>query len=398
MAACDLPFIGPRSAQGDAVMAATFSVITHRVGENGQQAGPELLRVQQLLCRDLMLRDNEISGVWDKATKQAVLDLQEVYGVSKEQRHPWFEPSDPNGVLFRMLKDSAVLLPLPFQKRGAAALTEFFATALKYEVQYAWPPLGKPVRLAWGLADHPDYLIFTNIDNGFDQDNCPVAMNCTSFTNLALSIWLTGNAHHAPYDASQAAGGFTSVASRYGLYYLTNPHLVPHPDLVPPPQPDWTYQPVPLHASQAASTAFHAPAETVHLGAVFGDVYKSTYFYTPEEVLDVVKPFELYYLQWCYLHDVKQRGEIFRSGFGHHDTIMKSVFSLAARCTQAARGGTQDRGRAGELKTDWTKPLPPPLGLWALNLAGAFAGAPLEHSGWRLGAIGRANRASDLPG
>ena len=37
---------------------------------------------------------------------------------------------------------------------------------------------------------------------------------------------------------------------------------------------------------------------------------------------------------------------------------MKSVFSLAARRTNVAEGGTEVGTRAGELKTYWTKPLP----------------------------------------
>jgi hypothetical protein len=38
--------------------------------------------------------------------------------------------------------------------------------------------------------------------------------------------------------------------------------------------------------------------------------------------------------------------------------IMKSVFSLAARRTNVAEGGTEVGTRAGELKTYWTNPLP----------------------------------------
>jgi hypothetical protein len=49
---------------------------------------------------------------------------------------------------------------------------------------------------------------------------------------------------------------------------------------------------------------------------------------------------------------------------------MKSVFSLAARRTWLHGGAAEGRGRAGELKTDWTKPLPPKRGVWALNASG----------------------------
>ena len=46
--------------------------------------------------------------------------------------------------------------------------------------------------------------------------------------------------------------------------------------------------------------------------------------------------------------------------------IMESVFSLAARRTCVAVG-TSLPARAGELKTDWTRPPAPYPGLWALN-------------------------------
>jgi hypothetical protein len=38
--------------------------------------------------------------------------------------------------------------------------------------------------------------------------------------------------------------------------------------------------------------------------------------------------------------------------------VLKSVFSLAARRTNVAEGGTEVGTRAGELKTYWTNPLP----------------------------------------
>jgi hypothetical protein len=50
--------------------------------------------------------------------------------------------------------------------------------------------------------------------------------------------------------------------------------------------------------------------------------------------------------------------------------IMKSVFRLAAR-RQASPRGSVIGIRAGEGKTDWTKPLPP-LWLWALNAGGSL--------------------------
>ena len=55
-------------------------------------------------------------------------------------------------------------------------------------------------------------------------------------------------------------------------------------------------------------------------------------------------------------------------------------FSLGGAAHRPPRECSAVGGRAGERKTDWTKPLPPP-GLWVLNTPGCFAGAPSGHAG-----------------
>ena len=49
--------------------------------------------------------------------------------------------------------------------------------------------------------------------------------------------------------------------------------------------------------------------------------------------------------------------------------------------------------RAGERKTGWTKPLPLPAGLWALNSVGSCFGMPSGYFGRRLRGISRAGQA-----
>ena len=135
-------------------------------------------------------------------------------------------------------------------------------------------------------------------------------MNCISFANLAISIWCTGNAHAHPYNPSQADGGFTAVGSRYGLNYLRNPAL-----------------------PAATKPAIFPSKEPM-------DYFHDYTFYSTHEVLAVVDPTRLYYLQWCYRSDTekkyvkkvydkdtkkwKQTKEtvIQPAGFGHHDTVL----------------------------------------------------------------------------
>jgi hypothetical protein len=73
-------------------------------------------------------------------------------------------------------------------------------------------------------------------------------------------------------------------------------------------------------------------------------------------------------------------------------------FSLGGAAHEPSRVGTQTGGRAGERKTDWTKPLPPPPRLWVLNGADPFAGEPSGHSGRRFGANGCPSQALVRPG
>jgi len=68
-----------------------------------------------------------------------------------------------------------------------------------------------------------------------------------------------------------------------------------------------------------------------------------------------------------------------------------SVFRLAARRTNPAPVSTEAGGRAGERKTCWTKPRPPPPELWVLNSAGSLSGAPPGQSERRFGTIHRAS-------
>jgi hypothetical protein len=64
-------------------------------------------------------------------------------------------------------------------------------------------------------------------------------------------------------------------------------------------------------------------------------------------------------------------------------------FLLGGAAHRHPRGGLPRLIRAGKQKTSWTKPLPMPLGLWALNAAGPFADAPSQHSDQRVGGTDR---------
>jgi hypothetical protein len=273
-------------------MAATLHVIKGRVGEGGKNLAIDLRRVQQLLALSNLLPLAQVTGNWSQPTKSALLTFQESCGILEKDRTSYLDPQHPGDLLFKLCNRAGVLLPVPSGKSGATALLEFFKTAQDLDIPYAWAARGGAERIAYGLAGYPDYVIFTNGKGQFDPKGVPIAMNCTSFANLGLSIWRTGTAYAHPYDCSQACGGFNPLGSRYALDFLRNKQTGGAPSVnLPSPLTVETY---------------------------------ATYFYGPDEVLARVKPGNLYYLQWCYLRDTKLKGNdlVFPSGFGHHDTLL----------------------------------------------------------------------------
>src|SRR5262245_43396825 len=264
-------------------MSATLRVISRRVGVGGQTHGIEALRIQQLLCRAAMLDESDISSIWSSAATDALKDFQAYCKVPEPARMPYILPSDSFRLLIRLCEGAGVLLPAPVGRTRAAAFLEFFGASSRTNVPYGWSGAGSANRMAFGLDGNPGYIVFTTNSKQFDLGDVPIAMNCTSFSNLAMSIWLRGNAHAAPYDSSQNSGGFVGLGTRYGLDYLVNPNAASSGD------------------AKTVTASAHLTADDCN-----------TYFYSAEDVLALTKPGELYYLQWCRKP----------SGFGHHDTVL----------------------------------------------------------------------------
>jgi hypothetical protein len=332
---------------GSAGVGAKLRIVTTKLDVGSR--GHEVRRVQQLLARVTMLADDQVTGTWDKATTEAVLAFQEFMGVPTGKRTayllPDLDPADEYHVLFELALDAQVLMPLPYPDLGAKALVEFFRTAQEHKVSYVWKEGVK--RLAFGLAGR-GYLVFTNLSKEFD--NAPAyALNCIAFANLAISVWRTGLAHDHPYDAVQTgSGGFEALGTRYNLPFVRSGHLKSVSDEerfkkimqrlegsasppgmfgfspgIPSGDPLGTIvdlnrqlllrEPRFLQPTVRVSLPANPPADpesTYDYG---------TYFYRPREVLDMVSPTDLYYLQWCRVNN-KHKSQ--PSGFGHHDTVL----------------------------------------------------------------------------
>lgn len=202
-------------------MGATFKIITSRVGEGGQTHGIEVKRIQQLL----KLADSDpgpITGEWNPKTKKALMDFQA--SLQWGPVNAYIEREDPYLRLFTLAYTAGVLLDLPNKLRSKSAALAFYHTCRERDIVYGWKHNGTVynggTRTIWGFHGYPDYAVAavgTDIAAAeFDLD-IPLSLNCTSFANLMLSIWSTGNAHGGHYDRSQAVGGFNPLALRYGM-------------------------------------------------------------------------------------------------------------------------------------------------------------------------------------
>jgi len=334
-------------------MAATLKIITSKVGEGGQKHGPDVRRVLQLLSRAGFLASKD-DKLWTNAATQACKAFHRSIGFAERTS---FDPTEKSDALLELCKKAKVVLPLKLGARGYEAFSAFWAEAVKLNVPYCWGgiPGCIPDRVAYGLDGYQHYQVLNLGGKGppyFPDAGEPgVGMNCISFVNLALSIWRTGSAHAAPYDCSQAAGGFEPISARYGMAGISCPSSDPMSlwDLRGPLglSGSGTYVPSPLQVSQV-----RAPVR-IALGSPAAKVVND-YFYSSDEVLRVANQGSLYYVQWCYASEVTKNAKTLAGGFGHHDTVLYDgdVYEINVGTPALRRNPLGWRMNRGLAKTD----------------------------------------------
>ena len=302
-------------------MAATLKLIKAKVGPDGQVEGTEVRRVLQLLRRAGLLAATASLTKWSKEASTATLNLHKAAGLAAREG---FDPGEKSDALLELCKRAGVVLPLRLGAFGAAAFFSFWDAAVQAKVPYAWSgiPGGGDDKVAYGLDSYEQYLIFTlaGASSEFDPDPAHpmVAMNCISFVNLALSIWKTGAAHAAPYDAAQNMGGFNPIAGRYRMSALR-----PRPMIGMAWDVSAAWQPEPLRVTVPSPLRPSVPREAVQaLPGSEASKVADTYFYSSQDVLRETQPGKLYHAQWCYRAQVSKNGKTLPAGFGHHDTLL----------------------------------------------------------------------------
>jgi hypothetical protein len=133
---------------------------------------------------------------------------------------PYIEPSDH--VLVMMAWKGEMLIPLPY-KRGWDGVSELHDWFVKNKIKYnAGADKGGGNRAIYGVDKRSDYAIQTT---NMKFARGPVQMDCTTYVNFMLSIYLFGDAHNARYNADCSKFGDVSAVhcarDRYG-YLLVN--------------------------------------------------------------------------------------------------------------------------------------------------------------------------------
>ena len=194
-------------------MAATFQIINRRIGEGGLKSGNDVLRLQQLL----KLNNHRVhcTGQWSQETSQALLRFQEslmtptqalfmcdglpLPGSCLSEPRAYVLPDDT--FLVHLALGAGVLLPLAAGRRGAPAFQKVHSICedrVTFDVS--------PARAVYGLKHYPGWAV-TPLSDTFSVKE-PLALNCTLYVNLMLSVWAQGNAHGQPFDGNvQDSGG-----------------------------------------------------------------------------------------------------------------------------------------------------------------------------------------------
>jgi hypothetical protein len=199
----------------------TWKLIGGRVGEKGSTAGQDVLTVQQLLVAAGTTEPNVVGGGWGGHSKNALLAFQ------KAQRLPernYVEPDDP--CLLALATAANILVPMPnlLGMSGVTTLHQWFRdNNIEYQ-KGAESGGGNRAMYGFDWADCIDYGI-QRIDRAWRAG--PVKMDCTTYVNCMLAVFLHGNLHSSPYCADCSAYGDTSnnhmARERYGMKLVMRP-------------------------------------------------------------------------------------------------------------------------------------------------------------------------------
>jgi hypothetical protein len=199
-------------------MAGTKKFIYASVGVGGTNAVADVRRLQQLLMAAGVNVKGGDDGGWGGNTLAA---LQSFGRLQTPRTEPTLlQPGDP--ILLKLAEAANIVIPLP----GTSGLTGL-NTVHEWFVQnnIGYQPgaeSGGGNRCVYGVEGLQRYAVQTEA-KAFRKG--PIELDCTTYVNFMLSVYLHGNAHNSAYDGDCARVGGTSsfhcARDRYGLPIIT---------------------------------------------------------------------------------------------------------------------------------------------------------------------------------
>jgi hypothetical protein len=200
-------------------MVATWAFIENRVGEKGAKHGPDVRALQQLLVAAGTTEPNVLGGGWGEHTRKALNAFQDAHTLPIQN---FVEPDDD--CLFQLADEAEILIPMPNKLgiTGVKLLQQWFVdNQIDYEPG-AQNGLGTRAFYGLDFKDKMDYAV--QRDAGAFRAG-PVLMNCTTYVNMMVSVFIHGNVHTTPYDADCSDYGATSnnhiARNRYKMPLLS---------------------------------------------------------------------------------------------------------------------------------------------------------------------------------
>jgi hypothetical protein len=196
-------------------MAGTKKLIGASVGDKGRNRPEDVATVQQLLVASGTRETHVMGGGWGNHSTKALAAFLEQQKLPAKDK---IEPDDE--CLLRMAQAADIVIPMP-NKRGGVGLKALHDWCVSEGITYEpGADKGNGTRAFYGLEfqGREDYAIQRN--NRRYEDG-PVMLNCTTYANIMVSVFKTGNVHDDPYDADCSCYGGNSNThigrDRYGL-------------------------------------------------------------------------------------------------------------------------------------------------------------------------------------
>jgi hypothetical protein len=195
-------------------MAGTKKFIKASVGVGGTNNRDDVRTLQQLLIAAGVVIKGGADGRWGDNSLSALQVF--LKAETSPLQKTLIEPT--SDIPLKIAAKANILIPLPGSTGipGVEKLHQWFAANnIRYQ---AGAENGGGNRCVYGVDGQTGYAVQTEAS---EYRKGPVQMDCTTYANLMLSVYLYGNAHNASYDGDCAKVGGTSsfhcARDRYGF-------------------------------------------------------------------------------------------------------------------------------------------------------------------------------------